>query len=42
MIAARLRRRWPGLLAAALLAACASQPAPEPEAPPTPTWPEGR
>jgi hypothetical protein len=29
MIAARPRGRWPGLLAAALLAACASGPAPE-------------
>ncbi|MCU0811333.1 MAG: hypothetical protein MUE59_09915 [Thiobacillaceae bacterium] len=32
MIASRQRGRWPGLLAAALLAACASGPAPEPAA----------
>ena len=37
MIARRRHGRWLGLLAAALLAACASRPAPEPEAPPTPT-----
>jgi len=33
----RLRSHGLGLLAAALLAACAGQPAPEPESPPTPT-----
>ena len=37
MTAGRLRRHGLGLLAAALLAACAGQPAPEPESPPTPT-----